>query len=117
MEIVRLTVDEGPRLRRLRLRALEDAPDAFGSTLAETQARPPESWPQQLRTLPTFAAVIDGEDVGMVRGAPDPEAAGDAWLISMWVAPRARRSGVGVRADGTVAVSYTHLTLPTSAGV
>jgi len=40
---------------------------------------------------------MDGSDVGMVRGAPDDDDAQAAWLISMWVAPDARRSGIGGR--------------------
>lgn len=94
MRIVRLTPDEGPRLRAIRLAALRDAPDAFGSTYAETAARPPADWAAQLRDLATFVAVLDGADAGMVRGGPG-ERAGDAWLLSMWVAPSARGRGVG----------------------
>ena len=33
IDIKRLAADEGLRLRTIRLRALADAPDAFGSTL------------------------------------------------------------------------------------
>jgi GNAT superfamily N-acetyltransferase len=47
----------------------------------------------RLRTL-RLAAVRDGLDVGMARGAPDGEQPGTAWLRSMWVAPAARRAGV-----------------------
>ncbi len=102
MQIVRLTPDEGPRLRAIRLAALEDAPDAFGSTYSETAARPPESWPAQLRSLATFVAVVDGADGGMVRGGPAPDDPGDALLLSMWVAPTARGRGVGRALVGAV---------------
>ena len=95
MEIRRLGAHEGLRLRAIRLRSLADAPDAFGSTHDEALARPPDSWSAQLRELPTFVAVADGEDVGMVRGARDDSRAETAWLISMWVAPEVRRQGVG----------------------
>jgi GNAT superfamily N-acetyltransferase len=91
----RLGVDEGLRLRAIRLRALQDAPDAFGSTYEETVGRPPESWSKQLAELPTFVAVKDDLDVGMVRCARDEATAGTAWLISMWVAPDFRRTGLG----------------------
>ena len=94
MTIERLTTDATARLRELRLRALQDSPDAFGSTYEETATRPESSWVQQLRDLPTFVAVVDGHDVGMVRGG---SAGHDtAELISMWVAPEARRMGVGI---------------------
>ena len=95
MEIRRLGAHEGPRLRAIRLRALAEAPDAFGSTHDEAEARPPDSWAAQLREIPTFVAVVDGEDVGIVRGARDDSHADAAWLISMWVAPEVRGQGVG----------------------
>jgi len=95
MDIQRLSVDEGLRLRHLRLRALADAPDAFGSTYGETAARPMESWAQQLQEIATFVAVEDGADVGLVRCAHDAHHRDTAWLISMWVAPDTRGKGVG----------------------
>jgi ribosomal protein S18 acetylase RimI-like enzyme len=81
------------RLRRLRLRALLEDPAAFGSGFDETAARPPASWTEQLANLPTVVAVLEGRDVGMVRGVP-----GSPWeLISLWVAPEVRGRGVGER--------------------
>ena len=95
IEIGRLAAEEGLRLRTIRLRSLADAPDAFGSTYDEAAARPPDRWAAQLREIPTFVAVVDGEDVGIVRGARDDSRADAAWLISMWVAPEVRGQGVG----------------------
>lgn len=95
MEIVRLGPGDEARLRTIRLRALRDAPDAFGSTAVEVAARPPESWSAQILTLPTFVAVNRGQDVGLVRYAPDEEHTETGWLISMWVSPEIRREGVG----------------------
>ena len=95
MEIRRLEGHEGPRLRAIRLRSLADAPDAFASTFSEAAARPPDSWAAQLREIPTFVAVVDGEDVGIVRGARDDLRTDTVWLISMWVAPEVRGRGVG----------------------
>lgn len=95
MEIQRLAAHEGPRLRAIRLRSLAEAPDAFGSTCDEAAARTPDSWAAQLREIPAFAAVVDGEDAGIVRGARDDSRADTAWLISMWVAPEVRGQGVG----------------------
>ena len=95
LRVERLSADEAPRLRAIRLRALADAPDAFGATLEEASARTTETWAQQMRELPSFVAVKGGLDVGMVRCEPDATRADTASLISMWVAPAARRSGVG----------------------
>jgi GNAT superfamily N-acetyltransferase len=90
-----LTADEGARLRAIRLRALRDAPDSFGATLDEATARPLDGWAKQIVDLPTFVAVSDDVDVGMVRCARDSASSGIAWLISMWVAPEMRRQGIG----------------------
>lgn len=94
-----LSPHEGPRLRDIRLRALLDAPDAFGSTWDEVSRRPPESWTAQLTAMTTLVAVIEGPDgpldVGLVRGDRDDEGRNIRWLVSMWVAPEARRCGVG----------------------
>ena len=96
IRLVRLTADEWPRLRALRLRSLLDSPDAFGATYEEALARKPDGWMQQVRDLPCFVAVCDDHgDVGLVRYLPDKERRDTAWLISMWVAPDARRLGVG----------------------
>ena len=96
MKIEQLSTHDVERLKTIRLRSLKDAPDAFGSTFEETISRPFESWHQQLQDLPTFVAVIEESDVGMVRIAPDQaNRDGIVWLISMWVAPESRGQGVG----------------------
>jgi GNAT superfamily N-acetyltransferase len=95
IRLERLTAEDGPRLRAIRLRALRDAPDAFSSTFEEAAARPPGDWSRQLLELPTFVAVSDGLDVGIVRCARDGTSGETAWLMSMWVAPEMRRKGVG----------------------
>ena len=95
IDIKRLAAGEGLRLRTIRLRALADAPDAFSSTYDEAASRPLDSWAVQLQKLATFVAVLDGEDVGLVRGARDDLQPDAAWLISMWVSPEVRGQGVG----------------------
>ena len=95
VSVTRLAFDEGPRLRAVLLRALADAPDAFCGTYDEAAARPPESWPAHLQEIAAFAAVEDGEDVGMVWGERDDLMHDAAWLASMWVAPAVRGQGVG----------------------
>jgi ribosomal protein S18 acetylase RimI-like enzyme len=100
--IERLRRGDGARLRAIRLRALADAPEAFGSTLAESEARSVVEWEAQIEALPTFVWREGGADLGMVRGAPhdsDPDA---GYLISMWVAPEARGRGVADALVGEV---------------
>jgi ribosomal protein S18 acetylase RimI-like enzyme len=94
-KLERLVVGDEDRLRRIRLRALRDAPDAFETTFEAASARPFESWRQQLETLTKFVAVANGLDVGMARGARHDGHEDTAELISLWVAPAARRRCVG----------------------
>jgi ribosomal protein S18 acetylase RimI-like enzyme len=102
--IVRLNRDEIDRLRGIRLRALDDAPDAFATTLAEAGSYSDKDWKQQLDQLTTFVAVADDRDLGMVRGAHCDDPPDTGYLISMWVAPEARRMGIASRLiDGVVA--------------
>lgn len=80
--------------RDVRLRALADAPHAFGSTLEEWENASEERWRARLE-LPgshNLVAYVDGEPVGMATGAPFQ---GTYELISMWVAPEVRGRGVG----------------------
>jgi GNAT superfamily N-acetyltransferase len=95
--VVRATAADAARVRAVRLCALEDSPDAFGSTLAENACMSPMEWIHRLAdpAAATFLAVIDGADVGMVVGRPHDEHRDAAGLYGMWVAPDRRREGLG----------------------
>jgi GNAT superfamily N-acetyltransferase len=87
--------------RELRLRALADAPDAFGRTLAEEKARPESFWIERLATatdrrwnLPLLAEV-DGEPVGLAWGRIEVSEPEEAAAYQMWVAPEHRGQGIG----------------------
>jgi len=97
VEIVRLSADEGERLKRIRLKSLLQDPLAFGTTFREADEWPSEKWATQAASIATFLATVDGRDVGIVRGLRDPDDASIGWLISMWVAPEARGRNVGGR--------------------
>jgi GNAT superfamily N-acetyltransferase len=90
-----LAAGAGARLRAVRLRALNEATEAFASTFDEAVLRPPEDWERQLQQLATFVATLGGCDVGLARGAFHDQIKDTGYLISMWVAPEARRRGVG----------------------
>ncbi len=96
IEIVLLRPDEGERLREVRLRALRDSPDAFGSSYDREIAFPPEKWTERLSNPDAryWAATRDGADVGMVCVLLEETG---AHLLSMWVAPEARKGGVASR--------------------
>jgi ribosomal protein S18 acetylase RimI-like enzyme len=84
-------------LRRLRLRALADTPDAFASTLEAEVALPDEVWQQRAEGGPASANFIvreGGVDVGLAAIFAEPNAPGRMHLVSMWVDPRYRRRGV-----------------------
>jgi ribosomal protein S18 acetylase RimI-like enzyme len=88
-------------LKRLRLRALATDPDAFGSTLAEERATPDTAWRAWaaegwgIGSQTTLIAVDGDRWVGMgVCVVLDAEPR-TAKVFAMWVAPAARRQGVG----------------------
>ncbi|MEA3055732.1 MAG: hypothetical protein QOD30_1164 [Actinomycetota bacterium] len=88
-------------LRTIRLSALADAPSAFGSTFAAESDRPDAEWLQRAEAGATgsmratwFAFDESGDAVGLVGGFRDTPDASYVELVSMWVAPAARRRGV-----------------------
>ena len=93
MEILRIGPDEWEVFRELRLRALREAPYAFGSRYDDWAEAPETSWRDRLANVPlNLVARMDGELVGMASGVVEDE--DGAELISMWVDPAARGSGV-----------------------
>lgn len=83
------------RWRAVRLRALHEDAEAFACSAhawlegGDTEQR----WRERIAAPGALFLAVDdaGRDVGMIGLAPGDEAE----LISMWVAPDARRSGVG----------------------
>ncbi|MFE3454095.1 GNAT family N-acetyltransferase [Nonomuraea sp. NPDC059194] len=92
-----LGTHETDRLRAIRLRALAEAPDAFGSSYAKDAAHPKEKWAERLSNPDSvwFVAVGEGQDAGLVCGLE--ERPGHVHLLSMWVAPEARGTGLAGR--------------------
>ncbi len=94
----RLGAGEAGLLRDLRLRALADAPMAFGSTLAREEAFAAQDW--ERRTAASAAGerqatFIAEPAAGLADGVLDSEDPALAHLYSMWVAPDARGTGAG----------------------
>lgn len=87
--------------REARLAALADAPEAFSSTLAREQRFDEATWRQRLapETGVRAMAYLGEQEAGIV-GTYLPEDAEHPELVSMWVRPAARGSGV---ADALVA--------------
>lgn len=102
MPIVRpFEAPEWPLYKTLRLRALVESPDAFGSTFAVEALRTNEQWAVRLA-----AARASGQDLPLIALSNDVPA-GLAWakadavnstnvnLFQMWVAPEQRGQGIG----------------------
>jgi RimJ/RimL family protein N-acetyltransferase len=100
VDVRRVLTHQAAPLRALRLRALLEDPDAFGSTLARETGLPDEHWQR-------WAAESDAEERGVVFvvGAPewagmaagflDADRPGVACLGAMWVDPALRCHGLG----------------------
>jgi len=86
--------------KELRLRALADSPEAFGSTLAEEEKRSDSAWKSRLvggdssLNFP-LVAEADGEMIGLAWGRIEEADPDLAYLYQMWVAPSHRGLGVG----------------------
>lgn len=92
---------EWRHVRDLRLRALADSPDAFGSTFERERAHAKREWLRWIsgweRAVNRLLVAIDGQTwIGMAVGSrtDDDER---AHLYAMWVDPGSRRTGVGRR--------------------
>jgi len=99
--IRRVTPDDLEAYREVRLRALQDSPSAFGSTYAAELARLPREWAERLQqasagaSRTTFLA-FDGPDCVGLAGCVEDDLGADYQLVSMWVAPTHRGTGVAV---------------------
>ena len=100
MQIRRVTPDDWRAFREIRLAALQDAPDAFGGTYAESVARPEEWWVEWARKSAesdeqAMFLAWDGDAPVGIAGTffDDPD-----WVvIAMWVDPARRGGGLGRR--------------------
>lgn len=102
----RVTSDDWQVWRRLRRRALGEAPEAFGSTLAEWSGAgdTEDRWRHRLDAVPVnLVADLDDVAVGMVSVTASENQ--QVEIISMWVAPEVRGQGV---ADALVAAAIGH---------
>jgi RimJ/RimL family protein N-acetyltransferase len=89
------------RLREVRLAALADSPDAFGSTLEEERDADDDHWRTWITgegwdgDVATFVADSGDELVGMATGFHPDEEPSVVHLFAMWVRPKHRREGIG----------------------
>lgn len=93
--------EEWPVYRGLRLRALHESPDAYGSIYAAECGLTDEEWAERLERgvrsddeLP-LVAIFDGLPSGLAWVRIEETTPEVAHLYQMWVAPDCRRHGVG----------------------
>ena len=100
-QVERLQKEDWQRLKSLRMRSVADAPAAFGTSLESMKARPDHFWSSQVENMACFVVcrhTQEGkEDLGLVRGAHDPESIEHVWLLGMWVDPISRGHALGQR--------------------
>ncbi|HXB00835.1 MAG TPA: GNAT family N-acetyltransferase [Steroidobacteraceae bacterium] len=82
-----------PLLRELRLQALSEAPDAFGSTYDRELARTPSDWRRWMSPGVTFILDEPAGARGMVAAVRDETDLAVVHLMAMWVHPAIRGSG------------------------
>lgn len=87
-------------LRSVRLAALADAPEAFSSTFETESILPETTWRERalnssegVKSL-CVVAREGSNSAGMATGLSDPDDGTRCHLVSMWVAPAFRGSGV-----------------------
>jgi len=99
VEVRRVRPDEWDALRDTRLRALEDAPEAFATRFEEARLRPDDWWIDWAArsaigdSQAMFLAWEGAAPLGMVGTFVAEN--GRRWLIAMWTDPAARGRGVG----------------------
>jgi GNAT superfamily N-acetyltransferase len=87
--------------RDLRLRALRDAPDVFGETVADVGVRPAAYWEELTRSVTepgrhVMFLACEGQDVfGSTYGLLDRDRRAVGRVGGMWIEPTWRRRGVG----------------------
>lgn len=86
------------KFKEVRLRALQDAPMAFGSTYAREVAMTDAEWAARVERWNGvrgvgFLAMNGAAGCGMAGALVEGET--EAQLVSMWTAPECRRAGVG----------------------
>jgi ribosomal protein S18 acetylase RimI-like enzyme len=95
-----ITPQNAMLFKDVRLRALQDTPTAFSSTYAKESQLTDADWVARAaqwtnERSATYLAMDAEIPCGIASGMLDKDDAKRAHLLSMWVAPTHRRSGIG----------------------
>ncbi len=100
-----MAASEWEKLRALRLEALQDSPRSYGSTHAREVVFSEAEWRERAASgaagvdTVAFAAIVDGEWVGMARGYMELPV---AHLVAVYVTPGWRRRGLAAALSAAV---------------
>ncbi len=94
--------DDWRALKSIRLEALADTPEAFGSTWKENSTWSDGQWKNAARNRLYYLAYRDDAVVGMVSGGLNDSRPGTRWLYGMYVTPSERGTGTADRLVATV---------------
>ena len=103
--IRRLGPEDAEAYRAFRLFMLEDAPEAFGDSVAEAEARPVQVWTDDLSGDRAFFGGFSGDRLvatANFRREDARKASHRGWLLGVYVAPEARGSGLSSALIDTV---------------
>jgi ribosomal protein S18 acetylase RimI-like enzyme len=123
------TPTDWQKYRYLRLRSLEDSPNAFGTTYEQAKEYPDSLWQSRLENISAandcpVVAELKGNPVGHAWGRIEPSCTDEAQLFQMWVTPDHRGKGISrkmldaiinwavTRQASSVALSVTCNNLP-----
>ena len=96
IEIRPVTAEDWALVRKVRLAALRDTPDWFWATYDEEVDKPENWWRDFIEAGAWFIAYDGEQPVGIAAALPAHYLEeSDRQLISMWVEPAARGTGVG----------------------
>ncbi len=99
VEIIHLPPNQWQHYRQIRLEALQTAPQAFTTTYAEMVDQPAAFWQERLAKVEAGAGnwlwfARSGERMVGMMGAYLPEGSSQAVIVSVYVAPEFRGTGV-----------------------
>jgi GNAT superfamily N-acetyltransferase len=86
--------EEATSLRAIRLEALADTPEAYGSTFEDASTWPDERWLAVASQWRYVLGDMDGTVAGMASGGFNDQYPNTHWLYGMYVSPGARGTGL-----------------------
>ncbi len=100
--IRRIVRDDWRALKTIRLEALADTPDAYGSTWKENSTWSDAQWQNAAANRLYYLAYRDETVVGMASGGLNDAHPSTRWLYAMYVTPSERGRGIADQLVATV---------------